>query len=121
MQPVKEDLKMRKGSTYTKTWIYADNTGIGIPLTDYEARMQIRENIDSASPVVSLTSSPAAGITLEAGAEDGRIDIRIGADSTEAWTFTRGVYDLEIYKPADLTEVLVLVEGVVSVYEGVTR
>jgi hypothetical protein len=121
MQPVKEDLKMRKGATYTKTWIYADNTGVGISLADYEARMQIREHVSSATAEVSLTSSPAAGIVLEAGAEDGRIDIRIGADSTETFTFSTGVYDLEIYKPADSTEVLTLVEGVVHVYEGVTR
>ena len=82
--------------------------------------MHIRERLDSPTTLVDL-SSITGEITLESGAEDGRIDVRIGADDTDLLAFDRAVYDLEIYMPADLTEVKRLVGGTVILKGGVTR
>ena len=117
----KENLTIRTGATFTKTWIYMDRDKVPITLSEYEARMMIRERIEDTAVLVSLTSSPAAGITLENNFSVGQIDVRIGADVTELLAFDRGVYDLEIYKPADLAEVIPLVDGAVILKEGVTR
>ena len=122
MPAAKNDLTIETGATYNKTWIYMDSTSVGISLADYEARMHIRESMDAAAFILELTSDPAAGITLESGAVDGRIDIRIAADVTDTLTFTSAaIYDLELYKPLDLTEVIRLVEGSVILKGGVTR
>lgn len=121
MAAAKDDLKIEKGATYTKTWIYQDSAGVAIQLSAYEARMQIRERKESSAFIVELTSDPAAGITIEPAAEAGRIDIRIGADATDLLTFNTGLYDLELYDPLDVTEVIRLVEGSVIMKTGVTR
>lgn len=120
MAAAKENLTIETGITFEKTWIYADNTRTPISLSGYEARMQIRERIDSPTILVDLTST-IEGITLEDALETGRIDIRIGADDTNLLDFDRAVYDLEIYKPADITEVKRLVQGSVILKGGVTR
>ena len=120
MAAAKENLTIENGITYEKTWIYADANRQPISLAAYEARMQIRERIDSTSFIVELTST-LGGINLEQGGETGRIDIRIGADVTDTFNFDRAVYDLEIYKPGDLTTVYRLVGGSVILKGGVTR
>ena len=121
MAAAKENLTIENGITFEKTWIYADKTRTPIPLTGYEARMQIRERIESVTVLVDLTSAPAAGITLEDGGSTGQIDIRIGADVTDPLSFDRAVYDLEIYMPGDVTEVKRLVGGTFILKGGVTR
>jgi len=57
LSAAKENLTIENGITFEKTWIYADNTRTPISLAGYEARMQIRERIDSASVLVDLTST----------------------------------------------------------------
>jgi hypothetical protein len=120
MAAAKENLTIENGITYEKTWVYADADRVPISLAAYEARMQIRERIDSPNFIVELTST-VGGINLELGGETGRIDIRIAANVTETFSFDRAVYDLEIYKPADATTVYRLVGGSVILKGGVTR
>lgn len=120
MAAAKENLTIENGITFEKTWIYADAAREPISLAAYEARMQIRERIDSTAFLVELNST-VGGINLEQNAETGRIDVRIAADVTDTFTFDRAVYDLEIYLPADATTVYRLVGGSVILKEGVTR
>jgi hypothetical protein len=58
--------------------------------------MQVRRTIDSATPIVSLTTANG-GITL--GGADGTIEIIISAANTALLT-SSGVYDLEIVSDA---------------------
>lgn len=121
MSAARDNLIIEKGATFKKTYLYRDANNIAIDLSSYDGRMQIRETMQSTIVLVELTSSPAAGITIEANAETGRIDIRIGADVTDTLNFVTGVYDLELYDPLDVTEVIRLVEGSVSLNDAVTR
>ena len=116
----KENLTIENGITFEKTWVYADNNRDPISLAGYEARMQIRERIDSDTILVDLTST-IGGINLEQGGSTGQIDVRIGADVTDPLAFDRAVYDLEIYMPGDVSEVKRLVGGTVILKGGVTR
>ena len=121
MAAVKYDLTIEKGAKFLQTFLYQTDAYVGIPLTNYEGRMQIRERQSYDVVLIDLTSNPANGIILEQGAEDGRVDIEISAVDTDTLTFTRGVYDLELYNPADPSDVIRLVEGVVHVVPNVTR
>lgn len=62
-------------------------------LTDYEARMDIREDIDSPTALISLDSD-GNGITL--GGSAGTVEITIDADTTTTFPAGRYVYDLEL-------------------------
>lgn len=99
--------------------ILAQNSDKSImDLTGYDARMQVRETVDSA--VVLMTASTGDGrITINA--PGGIVMIRVGADVTSALTFNTAKYDVEVYKAADLTVVKRLVQGNISLHPEVTR
>ena len=85
-------------------------------LTDWTARMQIREKIDDIAPLVSLTSD-AGDIVISI--PDARITFTIGTTTTEGLDFVEGVYDLELVDPAG--EAITLLEGKVTLRKEVTR
>jgi hypothetical protein len=99
--------------------ILAQNSDKSImDLTGYDARMQVRETVESVT--VLLAASTGDGrITINA--PGGVVMIRIGADITSALTFNTARYDVEVYKAGDLTTVKRLVEGNISLHPEVTR
>lgn len=89
------NLVIEQGATFdtTVTW---EAAGSPVDLTGYAARMKVAEDYDS-TPVLSLTSSPAAGLTL--GGAAGTIRIVITDEQTAALTIESGKYDLELEAP----------------------
>lgn len=87
-------------------------------LTGYDARMQIRQTVNSVSPLLSITTGTGE-ITINA--PGGIVMVRIPATTTIGLTFNDAVYDIEIYKSADPTEVSRIVEGFASLSLEVTR
>jgi len=84
-------------------------------LTGYTGRMQIREFIDDAAPLVSLTSG--SGITINTA--DARVTAIVSTAESEALDFIEGVYDLEL---VDLTsEAVRVLFGKVLLSKEVTR
>jgi hypothetical protein len=84
------NLAIEQGSTYT-----LNVTVTGVNLSGYTARMQARTSHASGSTVFSLTSSPAAGIVITAGANS-VIAVTLTATQTAALgAWSCGVYDLE--------------------------
>lgn len=120
MAAAKVNLTIEKGAKYTKTFIWKDSTKTAISLTGLDARMQIREALDDVTFEIELTTGNGR-IQLEPGAETGRIDLILGATLTDALTISSGVYDLELYNSTDPDDVNRLMEGVVSIIDGVTR
>jgi hypothetical protein len=108
------NLVIEQGATFdtTVTWT-ADGTPVD--LTGYTARMKVAEDYDS-TPALSLTSSPAAGLTL--GGTAGTIRIVITDEQTATLAIESGKYDLEL-EAADGT-VRRLLRGNVSVLQEVT-
>lgn len=104
------------GQTYTA------NTGLvtyflPTDLTGYTARMHIREEIDSDTPILELTSD-AGDITISPA--DGQITVTITDDVTATLDFELAVYDLEIEDgTGDVTTRLI--EGEVELIKEVTR
>jgi hypothetical protein len=88
-----------------------------VSLAGYTARMMIRETVESADALVSLTSS--AGIALDD--TNHTITITISAADTAALDFTTGVYDLELVSGGSPAVVTRLLSGNVVVDPEVTR
>jgi hypothetical protein len=84
-----------------------------VPLTGYTARMKIKDRIGGT--VLDSLVSPT-DIVLDAA--NFTITVTIAASVSEAWTFTRGVYDLEVVSPTGV--VTALLSGTVTVTKEVT-
>jgi hypothetical protein len=89
-------------------------------LTGYTARMQIRRTVESATPMLSLTSPTVNGngITVMDGANNA-ISINITDTMTSSLT-SSGVYDLEIIKTST-GAVSRLLRGTITLSLEVTR
>lgn len=88
------NLAIEQGSTYV-----LNVTVTAVNLTGYTARMMGRTSHASTSTVFSLTSSPAAGITITSGT-DSVISVTLTATQTAALSrWSCGVYDLEYQSP----------------------
>ena len=116
-KPGKLNLDCFQGATfnYSLTWTAA---GVAVDITDYDARMQVRESFNSPVPLVSL--SLGSGIVL--GGTAGTIGLSLDADETEVFSVNASaqfVYDLELISPVGV--VTRLVEGSFLVFPEVTR
>lgn len=110
------DILIEQGATFRLNLTWRDANGVLVDLTNWSARMQIRESINDAEAVVDL-SSPSAGIVL--GGTAGTITVTIPAAQTAALAIRRGVYDLEVQDSAG--NVTRLLQGAVEVSPEVTR
>lgn len=109
-------IKIKKGTTYEHVFTYVDSAGAAINVTNYTARMQIRETIYATAYVYQALS----GGDITVGGADGKFTLSIPAATTAAWTFASGVYDIEIISPAGKVIGLVGVSRVTTLPE-VTR
>lgn len=110
------DMFIPQGSTYVHTFTYVDADETAINITDYTARMHIRENVDSSDTIYEASST--TGELVITGIE-GEVELTISATDTAGFTFTTAVYDIEIVSPDD--EVIRLVKGKVKLDKEVTR
>jgi selenophosphate synthetase-related protein len=95
--------------------IYTDPTYINWDLTGYRARMQIRKYVESATPMITLTTENER---ILLGGEAGTIQLMIRSEDTSAIQFS-GVYDLEIISPSN--EVDRVLQGNFNLSYEVTR
>lgn len=115
------DFNLEQGSDLDFTVaVYADSNHTVIQdLTGWDARMMIRTTRDaSGSPLVSLTSTPPAGLTINGPA--GQVTVHVGGTATAAYTWLNGQYDLEVYNTSTGAMKRVL-EGNVSITTEVTH
>jgi len=110
------DWSIHQGDTETLTITYASN------MTGYEARAQVRDTFESTTAVVSVTSSPAAGIVLSHGSTASTAVITLSSTVTGAITSPyQGVWDFEFYNSASPSVVITPVKGGFFVGPQVTR
>jgi hypothetical protein len=112
---------IEQGATFTRQFKYKNSEGVGIDLTNYAVRMQIRKNIGASTPELSLTESATPnGSLLSVGSGDdvNVITLTITAADTSTMSFDTAVYDLEI----DLLNVVTrLLQGKIKLSKEVTR
>lgn len=101
---------------YSLTWTTTSGTVTSpVDLTNYTARMQVRDEYTASTAVLSLTSG--SGITL--GGTAGTILLEASATATAALVSGQYVYDLELVSAAGY--VTRLVEGLFIVDPEVTK
>jgi hypothetical protein len=119
MQPANIDLTIYKGSTFTKTIQWkTGNPAEPVDLSNCEVRMQIRKTVSDTKILDSLTTTN--GRIVLVAATEGKLRIDIPASVSSAYTFDRGVYDLEVAFP-NSTNVYRIIEGAVEAVPEVTR
>lgn len=115
--PFEVNLTIYQGATFRQSVTWKSGTPAApVDLTGCTARMQIREKVDSATVLATFTTEDG-GITL--GAALGTVEVFASDETTAGYTFTRGVYDLEVEFVSG--EVRRLMAGKVTVSPEVTR
>ena len=118
-QSTELSLEIDKGSTFrhTVTW-KSGPTGseVLVDLTDAAARMQIRSDVTHDSILHDMTTENG-GITL--GGVAGTIELYISDTDSTAFTWTKGVYGLEIILANG--EVRRLLRGKIKAFDETTR
>lgn len=116
MAAASHDILIEQGATFQLNLVWKDSSNVPINLTGYTARMQVRNKITDASPLLSFTTENGA---IVLGGALGTIAITGLATLTDALTVRSGVYDLELVSPTGI--VTRLVEGRATITPQVTR
>lgn len=104
-----------QGATFSRNLHWKDENGDPIDITDYTARMQVRERFVSATPVLSLVSPT----NISLGGGSGTVVITASASTMAGITAGDYVYDLEMV--ASNGVVTRLIQGSFKVTPEVTR
>ena len=126
---------VERGATTDFEIVYKDSSGTLVDLTGYSASMQIKDARpgETATTLASLSSSLApgtnysktvfgsflslSGSNLTNPLSSGSIGVYIGYGVTDNFTFSKGVYDIELTSGSIRTRLL---EGNVTVTQQVT-
>lgn len=113
MVPGKYNMICPQGATFSQrlTWTIGD---VPVNMTNYSARMQVRDKHKGACIVLDLSTSNGQ-ISLD---DEGNIDLLVDADITEGIVAREYVYDLELNSGSQIYR---LVEGKFIVTPEVTR
>ena len=91
----KHTFVFEQGTTIERVVTWTDPAGTPIDVTGYTAAMQIRENYESVTPILSLASP--ADITI--GGTDGKFTIRVTDTVMAGLAPGKYVYDFEVTSP----------------------
>ena len=114
------DIVGKQGDRWAFEVTITQADGSAMDLTDYAARGQIKKSLSDAAPVASFVcviSAPATGkVAVSLSAETTRAIQAASADYTK----NKYIYDIEVYKPLDLSEVTTYLRGNLYVIPEVT-
>lgn len=118
---------IEQGATTNFQINWNNESGSAIDLSGYQAKMQIRPEVESSNVFLTLSSSLSdvcgTGINLSGSngitpLASGSIGIYISAISSSMLNFGEAYYDLELIKGCEVTRLL---EGKVKLSKNVTR
>lgn len=115
MQPGNYNMTILQGATFRVPFRWLDN-GVGVDISALNARMQIRERIQSTGIIHELTTSN--GGILFTDAANGEFQLYISPSDTETFDFCEAVYDIEFFNN---TDVIRLFQGSITLSKEVTR
>lgn len=116
METMRQPLYVRQGSRFIQP-IDITTGGVSTPLpAGTTARMQVRASYDSSVILADLTTVNG-GLLIDVGAA--RVTINLTSAATGAYTWRKGVYDLQlVYESGETDRIL---EGTITVSPSVTR
>jgi len=107
---------IEQGATFGQVLTLKDSSGTVINLTGYSsAEMDLRENPESSSVIMTLTTSNSR---IALGGAAGTVTLSISATDTANLSTGDGVYDLEIVTGSSVYRIL---EGTYSVRRNMSR
>jgi len=118
---------IEQGATTNFQINWTDESGAAVDLSGYQAKMQIRPQVEASTAFLTLSSSLSdscgTGINLSGSngttpLASGSIGIYISAVSSSRLDFGEAFYDLELMKGCEVTRLL---EGKVKLSKNVTR
>ena len=112
---------IEQGSTLNFSIVYNDANGAPVDLSQYSAKMQIRQTY-SSPPLLTLSSSLNAdgtGLNMSS-AVSGTIGIYIASCTSSLLTFNEALYDLDIISGSRCPVVNRILEGKVKLSKEVT-
>lgn len=126
-QAGKQDFTFQAGATWTEGPMTYKVNGVAVDLTDWHARMQIRETVGSPTSIEDLSDTDAApDPRLILGGIAGTVSIRVEAVDTSTLNET-GVdktyaYGIELFKDVGgIEQVVPLLQGTLTVKPEVVR
>jgi hypothetical protein len=108
---------MRTNETFHLDLKYRDSNGLPIDITDFTAKMQVR---DKAGGAVVILDSEGPGSSVVIDGPRGKIDVYFPLATMLAVTAKKGFYDLVLTGPPPEERVDALIEGTVAFEKGVT-
>ena len=121
MPAATKDYVLEQGSQFQiiiTAWEDKEN-GTLLDLTGAEFRMQLRDTIDSSTTILSLTSNPVAGITVDTGTSE--VTVTITATQAAGITTKSMCYDLEHVPGAVEDNAVRWLQGTFTLSKEVTR
>lgn len=121
MPATRYNLTWEQGATATLGFTWQDETENPIDLSDWSARMQVRQKVDSPTVLAEFTTDD--GIVINGPA--GEVTVSAPGEQTADWNWpgtgsARGaVYDLVLSDPSGVD--IRLLEGKIKLNLGVTR
>jgi len=115
--PITYDIEMKQGAKWTLT-LELSTDGVAKDLTDYDAKMEIRPNENSAE-VYETLSTDDGKITITPAS--GTIALVLTKSETDALNFRNAVYDLYLRDTNNLDDDVCLIEGSVLLRRRVTQ
>lgn len=102
---------MEQGVTWSTSWrVKLDGVELD-PSDGWQARSQVRAKITDTAVLHQFTASIL----------DSVVQLSVLPAQSSAWTWKRGVYDVEIFDSANPPRVVRIVEGAIAVSPEVTR
>lgn len=109
-----DDLLIPQGVTWEVRWPLLESDGSPVDLTGWGVRSQVRKSASSLD-VLHEWSSAAGNAELV----DSAVVLSVAPEVSSAWTWTAGVYDVELFH-AD-GRVLRMTQGKVKISAEITR
>ena len=111
---------IEQGATFQRIFKYKNEDGTPKSLTSVDdIRMQIRETINSTSPIVTYDIDTNFTRSIPAGESvQNQFTLVIPADTTKDFTFSTAVYDIELQEGSTVTRLL---QGKIKLSKEVTR
>lgn len=107
---------LRQGFNNPLTFVLYEDDGSLFDLTGYSAVMTIKETVGAATTILTLTSTPAAGITISI--PTATITVTITASQSSAITANCMVYELDLV-PASADNTITPLHGTIKLAKEV--
>lgn len=121
IHPIKKDLSIYQGALFEEPFEYYEDDGeTPIDLTGVAMRMQVRATLESAEPLLELTTENGGVVLTDAA--NGKFKLYYSAEDTDALDAVEdAVYDLEVVPASGEADTYRLLMGKMRVVREVTR